>query len=404
MNSLLRGVRFALVLALVLVIGSAFGQLAGVPAVQTGMRATFYSSSATIRGTNQRAVLKPNCDPAVENCWEDPNTGKTIGQEEVPTAAGQGFTNVDILYLDGQTCVARFTSYMLEYSTGMITTAATGGSVSTGGSCSDYWMSPGVLNGMRTQESAGVRVLTGPYTLGDMTFDAVTLITSVSSGTVSSTFDAATGLFVIGSGKTQGAAVPTISANNTITPGSGSSHLSYTRLLGARLMPGLGAVEELPTHVLQANRLVYECSYSLALPGLGAMETPCLYEMRLGQRTNMWAVAHTTLQVPDQLTGTYSTSESSDVVVAAGHGGFYATPTLLNGVQAGVTLDVDPVTGIRATVTHVDDAVVVIAEQSNAERKTFVYDRRTGWLLQSVTEQAQPTGTVTIRATLVSVE
>lgn len=396
--------RSTLGLSLLLVLGLARAQVPGVPAVQTGMRATFYSSSATLRGTNQQAVLKPNCDPAVEDCWVDPDTGNVIGQEDVPTAAGQGYTNVDILYLDAQTCVLRFTSYLLEYSTGMITTAADGGQVSAGDSCSDYWMSPEQLGQMQTQESAGVRVLRGPYTLGELTFEGITLITSVSSGVVSSTFDAVTGLFVIGSGRTRGAAVPTISPDNTITPGSGSSHLSYTRLIGARFMPGLGAVEQLPAHVLQASRLVYQCSRTLSAAGLGAMETPCTFETYIGERTSTWALTRSVLQVPDQVTGMHMTSESRNVIVAAGHGGFYATPTLLNGLQQGVTLDVDPVTGIRTSVAHVDDAVVAITEESNAERKTFVYDRRTGWLVRHGTEQFQAMGTVTTWFGLVAVE
>lgn len=391
-------------LTLLLVVGFADAQVPGVPAAQTGMRATFYSSSATLRGTNQQAVLKPNCDPAVENCWVDPDTGNVIGQEDVPTAAGQGYTNVDILYLDSQTCVLRFTSYLLEYSTGMVTTAAEGGQVSAGDSCSDYWMSPELLGQMRSQESAGVRVLRGSYTLGEVTFDGITLVTSVSSGVVSSTYDAVTGLFVIGSGRTRGAAVPTISPDNSIAPGSGSSHLSYTRLLGTRILPGLGAVEELPAHVLQANRLVYQCSRTLTASGLGALETPCTFEAHLGQRSNIWALTNSVLRVPDQITGTYMTSESSSVIVGAGHGGFYATPTLLNVLQQGVTLDVDPVTGIRTSVAHVDDAVVAITEESNAERKTFVYDRRTGWLVRHVTEQFQATGAVTTWFGLVAVE
>jgi len=68
----------------------ASAQLPGVTVVQTGTRATYYSSAASVRGSYQQAVLKPNCNPAVEDCWVDPVTGKTIGQEDVPTASGQG--------------------------------------------------------------------------------------------------------------------------------------------------------------------------------------------------------------------------------------------------------------------------------------------------------------------------
>jgi uncharacterized phosphosugar-binding protein len=87
-----------------------------------------------------------------------------------------------------------------------------------------------------------------------------------------------------------------------------------------------------------------------------------------------------------------------------GHGSFYASPTVLASLRAGTTLDVDPVTGIRTTVAYADDAVVQIVEESNAERKTFVYDRRSGWLLQYVIEQNIVTGSTTVRYDLSRVE
>jgi len=46
----------------------------------------------------------------------------------------------------------------------------------------------------------------------------------------------------------------------------------------------------------------------------------------------------------------------------------------------------------------------MILEESNAERKTLVYDRRSGWLLQYVLEQHLPTGSFTTRYSLAGVE
>jgi hypothetical protein len=382
----------------------ASAQLPGVAVVQTGTRATYYSSAASVRGSYQQAVLKPNCNPAVEDCWVDPDTGRTIGQEDVPTASGQGYTHVDILYLDAQTCVMRVTSYALDPNDGRITTAASTGDVTPGGTCSDYWSSPARLAGLEQQLTPTFRILKGPYTLGTITVDAVTIASSDAGAIHNNSYDAVTGLLVAASGRVQGSAVPTISPDDTIVAGAGSSQLSYTRFLDARQMPALGALGALPEHVLAANRLVYQCSYGTAMPGIGGIETPCLFETHLVRKTDLWVLTSSVLQMPDQLTGTYSVSESSNVIVAAGHGSYFADTRLLAGLESGMTLDVDPVTGVRTTVVHADDSVVAILEQSNAERKTFVYDRASGWLVQFLTEQVLMMSTLTQRIDLIRVE
>ncbi len=381
----------------------AMAQLPGVPPVQAGMRATFYSSSASIRGSYQQAVLKPDCDPTVEDCWVDPGTGQRFGQEEVPTAAGQGYVNVDILHLDAQTCVLRFTSYMLDYTTGTLLTAGSQGAVTTGGTCSDFWVDPALLGQMEVQSTGGYRVLKGPYTVGGLTVEAVLISTFGASGSQSSSYDAVTGLLVVGSSRSQGAAVPTISPDGAVGAGAGSTHLSYTQVLGARLMAGLAPVEDLPPHVLGANRLVFDCSITTAAHGLAQMTSPCRAEAHIGRRTNLWAEARSVMYTPDAI-GTWSVGESDAVIVASGHGGLYAAPRLLAGLRQGDVLDVDPVTGVRTTVAYVDGSVAAILEESNAERKTFVYDLSSGWLVRQVTEQQNPTGSFTTRIELVAVE
>lgn len=386
-----------------LLAGQAFAQLPGVPAVQAGMRVTYYSSSASVRGTSRQAVIKPGCDPSKEDCWIDPTTGRQIGLDDVPTASGQGFTVLDILYLDAQACVMRITSYLLEPSTQKVTTAAMGGEVSTtGGTCFDFWTDPARLRQMQPQATDTYRVFRGPYTVGSVTFEAVAVASSGAGGTSNTAYDSVSGLLVVASSRAQGASVPTITSN-ALVAGAGNTQLTYTQLLAARVVPGMGAVENLPATVLNANLLTYDCSYVTQVAGVGGMETPCSVEVRLGQRTNAWATVHSRQSAPDPVTGANSTVEANNVIVAGGHGGYFAAPSLLAGLRVGSTIDVDPVTGIRTTVAYVDDSVVSILEESNAERKTFVYDRGTGWLTQLVTEQYFPTGSYATKYRLTGV-
>lgn len=396
-------VRAVFVLA-TLFMGMAVAQLPGVPSVQSGMRVTFYSSSASVRGSTQQAILNPNCNPAVEDCWTDPTTGQKIGLQDVPTASGQGYSVVDIVYLDAQTCVMRFTLYLLDPTDGRVTTAGTGADVTNGGSCSDYWIDPTRLQQMPEQSTQKLRVIRGPYTVGDLTVQAVVIASRTGTGHNNSAYDAATGLLVVGSSRAMGAGVPTITPGNMLTTGAGNTMLTYTQILGARVVAGVGAFEPLPPHVLNATRLIYDCTSTTIVAGVGGVETPCRLEATLDQRTEFWALATARFHTPDPITGGTNVSESSNVIVGGGHGSFYASPTVLAGLQAGATLDVDDVTGIRTTVTYVDDAVVAITEESNAERRTFAYDKLSGWLIQYVIEQNLVTGTTSARYDLAAVQ
>ncbi|MBX3094507.1 MAG: hypothetical protein KF680_08235 [Cryobacterium sp.] len=358
-----------------------------VPPLQAGMRVTFYSSSASVRGSTQQAVFKPNCDPSKEDCWVD-GSGRSIGLQDVPTASGQGYAQLDVLYLDQQTCVLRITIYTLDPGSGAVATAASGGTVSTESNCEDYWFSPARLQQLPTQDTGGFRVLRGPYTIGNFSFDSVS-IGSFGGGSAShSSYDAASGLLIVASTRSQGGAVPTI-VGNTVTPGAGNTQLTYTQWLNSRSLPASGLLERLPAHVQGTTRLVYSCVQVTTLPGSGAVQIPCHYELALGQRNELWVRARGTLQVSDGITNIPSVTESEHVIAASGHGGYLASPTWLASLQqGGVQLDSDPVTGVVAFVESVTDDVVVIVERSNAELKRFAYDRRTGWLRQVSLEQS----------------
>lgn len=376
-------------------------QIPGIPQIQAGVRLTFYSSSATIRGSLQQAVFKPDCDPTKEDCWVDAN-GRTVGQEDVPTAAGHGFTQLDILYLDQETCVYRFTSYGQDINTGHITTLGSGGAVSSGGTCSDFWIAPANLQQLQSLGS-GFRVLRGPYTVGNLTFNAVNIGNFGAAASSHQSYDSVTGLLVVASSRSQGAAVPTIQGTSVVA-GAGSSGLTYTQLLDVRQVPGVGIAERLPQHVLNANRLVYNCAQTTTVQGVGGNQTPCHYEVAFGQRNELWMHARARMQVPDGITTMGSVNEAEEIVTATGHGGFFAAPSLLAGVQAGAQLYSDPITGITSFVEHVDQNVVVINERGNAEQRRYVYDRNSGWLLQLTIDQLVGIGSYSTRLELNSVQ
>lgn len=384
-------------------LAGARAQLPGVGRVGAGTRLTFYSSAASVTGSSKQAVWKPNCDPTVEDCWTDPATGRSIGQEDVPSASGQGYTQVDILYLGADACAMRITSYTLDPTTGAVLTAAPGGAVTAGGACFDYWQDSAALAALQDQPAAGRRVLKGPYKIGDLSFQAVSVSSSAAGAAMSSTYDAVTGLLVVSSSRTQGAAVPTITGN-TLTAGAGNTQLTYSQLLNVRDVPGMAIQEALPANVAGVSRLVYGCAQTTTVSGAGTVSVPCSFEVGVTRRTQLWLEAQTDFQAGSGVAGVATSSQGTLLIVSGSYGGLFASPAWLASLSMGQVIDTDPVTGVQASVGQADGSYVGILEQSNAETKQYYYDRSSGWLVRFIQSQSMGLGSTTVQYDLSSVQ
>ncbi|MBX3029733.1 MAG: hypothetical protein KF809_06210 [Chloroflexi bacterium] len=358
-----------------------------LPPAGTGVRVTFYSASASVPGASHQAVWKPDCDPAVEECWTDPATGRTIGQDAVPGAAGEGLTQLDILYLDTDTCVAMVTQYFPEIESGSLVSGPPVGAVGRGGACSDFWIPPAQLAAMQTLPGA-LQVLRGPYTLGTRSFDAVSVSSGTSAGYSHSAYEAGTGYLMVASSRTQGSSVPTIE-NDKVVGGTGSTLITYAQLLGARAVGWLGVAEPLPQAALAVDHLVYTCSSTTAAPGLmeGAVVLPCSLDARVTARAPLYMELATTIQQSDGVTSVPTTFTGTDIVAAAGPGGLFASPSLLATLTTGTVVDDDPITRVRMAVTATDASTVTISMTTPIETRQLIYERATGWLLRVTTEQ-----------------
>lgn len=358
-----------------------------LPPAGAGVRVTFYSASASVPGASRQAVWKPDCDPAVEECWTDPATGRTIGQDEIPGAAGQGLTQVDILYLDADTCVVMLTQYFPEINSGSLISGPPTGGLAHGGACSDFWIPPAQLAAMQTLPGS-LQVLRGPYTLGTLTFDAVSVSAGTSTGFSHSSYDAATGYLRVASSRSQGSSVPTID-NDSVVAGAGSTLITYSELLGVRATDWLGIVEPLPQEALAVDRLHYACSITTTAPSLmeGAVTLPCSFEATVTSRNETYMELATVSQQYDGVTSVPSTLQGTDVVAAAGPGWLFASPTLLATLTSGTVIDDDPITGVHTAVIADDAASVTIAMTTPVETRQLTYERATGWLSRVTTQQ-----------------
>lgn len=357
----------------------------GGRAIGAGTRLMYYASSASVRGSLRQAQWKPDCNPAIEDCWVDPD-GNLVANVEVPTAAGDGYAQVDVLYLDDRVCVARVTTHVRDLTTGAVIPSGATGVVSRDG-CADYWIPPERLGEILGVRQAGLRVLRGPYPLGNQTFDAVYVSTSSAAARYHASYDAVSGLLLVHSGRAQGSAVPVIGGDGRIESGAGGSLLTFGQLIGTTTMPAVPAPTPLPDAVARVSGLTYACSLTLAYPGTPPIQTPCQQDFEVVERAPFWLRLRVVRQTASMMGPIPDVVESQDVLTAGGYGGVYASVPWLRSLAPGAVLEDDAITGVRAWVERADATAVVVVATSTTQRVTYVYDPQSGWLTRLVHEQ-----------------
>lgn len=366
--------------------------------VAANVRLMYYASSASLRGVRTQFVWRENCDPEVEDCWQDAS-GNVVGATvDVPTPAGAGYTQVDLLYVDDAVCVGRVGNHLMDVTTGVLRSLGGSGFVSEGG-CLDYWASPQRLAALATPGVAGLRVLRGPYTLSGQTFEALSVTSTGPAGVSHTAYDALSGLLVVESTRTQGAAVATLGPGNVPQAGAGGSLQTYSQLIGVTTVAG-PPQRPLPDAVARVSGLTYACSTTTAMAGGPPLQVPCRQDAEVVQRAPGWLLLRVVRQQANVAGLPPEVTESTEVITAGGVGGPFAAPDWLQGLAPGVVLDDDPITGIRLQVVEVDTSSVVAVATSAAQRVTYVYDRPSGWLRSLVVEQDLGMSLTTVRLDL----
>lgn len=387
-----RSASFVLALAVVVLAGTVAAQ---GRAIGPGSRLMYYASSATVRGSLTQAVWKEDCDPSVEDCWIDPATGRTAANVEIPTPAGEGYTQVDVLYLDDRVCVFRVGNHVRDVLTGIVSAGGTQAVVSRDG-CADYWTPPERLAALQGPAGTGLRVLRGPYTLAGQTFDAVSISSLDPAARQHAAYDAASGLLVVQSGRATGGTIPVIGGDGQVTTGAGSTLLTYGQLVGRTTIPAVPAPGPLPPAVAGVTGLSYACTTTLAFAGNPPLQFPCRQDVEVIERASHWLATRVVRQTASAMGPIPDVAESSEVIVAGGHGGLYASPGWLRTLSAGAVLEDDAITGVRVWVDQVGGGVVTIVAASATQRGTLVYDLQSGWLVRAVQEQATGPQTATV--------
>ncbi len=368
----------------------------GPPAwVQPGMRLTYYGAAASIAQSYYTYVEDETGD------WEDPTTGKRYRRtnegddpQDMPTAAGEAFTQTDVLAVEGTDVVVSTTLYSIDLLARQFTLTPMGGSRQAGAVVDGAWVNPDALQQVMTTGYGGLLVLHGPYVLGDGTYDAISFVAQSEGAYQSSTYDLASGALLSTNSSTKGADSPIVGPNDNP---QGNNQLSLTRLAGVRqrTLPGAGTPP--PSWVSSGQQLVYSGTYTQvnpADPSAGPWVYPMQSTITFGEVGSTWA-AFTSRSVID-VNGYEQPTDGAGVTGSTGL--YWYDPATLAAMSPGDLIDEDPLTGARLSVESVDPAgsgarVMLTMAMDGVTVRTG-YDRDSGVLVTLEIVQAVTGGTV----------
>lgn len=343
--------------------------------VQPGMRLTYYGAAASIAQSYYTYVEDPAGD------WTDPKTGKTYRRSDqgpdggdMPTAAGEAYTQTDILAIEGNDVILSNTMHSLDLLARQFTLNPLGGSRVPGVAVDGAWVNPDLLRQLVTTGYGDMLILRGPYVLNGTTFDAVSFVGS-SPSYQSSTYDIETGVLLSTNANTKGAGS---AVHGPLDDPQGNTQLSLTRFVGARQLsvPGIGA--PIPDWVATTPGLAYSGNVTIVNPldpESNAWTYPTELAITFTDRGQTWATLSSHM-----VTNIGGMSQPTDGLGATGSTGLYwYDPATLATLQVGQLLDEDPVINARTTVEAIETLVTITTALDGVTVRAS-YDPQTGVL------------------------
>jgi len=342
--------------------------------LKPGMRITYYSATASIKGSRHYYTQDPNGN------WVNPQTGQRYSQGDVASASGHGFTQLTVVYLDQSVAVVDARSYGLQSlnASGPLVLLGASGIVGVPGAGSDFWIHPQALAravGMRGQ---GLVVLRMPYTISGRQFRAIRFESRGETSYASWVFDEDTGILLRSGTSTQGAPIQgPVAQGDTRT---GNTLLTQNTVLDAHAINVPWMFGAAPAWTAQSRVLRFDGGYTVLVPGSPPLPLSIVATFERQFAGANWA--RYVVKVYSQA----GNNETLRVFGPAQIGGLWISPAVAGQLQTGQVLDKDPVSGVVATVAQVTRTrqggeVVVITEEGNGLRMDYGYDRRDGTLV-----------------------
>lgn len=361
----------------------AFPPLAGggPPAwVVPGTRLSWYGAAASIQSSYYTYVEDPDGD------WEDPATGKRYRQTEegeMPTVAGHGVSQTDVLAVEGDDVILSTSLWAIGLETGQLSLQPLWGGRYPGGAVDGAWVRPDLLAQVPDGGTTELRVLRGPYQLGDATVQAVAFVSRAEGDYGSTVFDVDSGALVASTGRYKGVGSP---VHGPLDDPEGNVQVMFARLVDVRerALPGLGAA--VPDWVTPGTQLVYQGEATVTNPfdavGFSA-SWPVEMSLTFDEVGSSWATFESSTA-----TDFDGYVQRSDASGATGSTGLYwYDPAALAAMTAGTILDEDPVTTARLSIESADGSAVTLLTEAPGVTARATYEVASGVLTSLVLEQ-----------------
>lgn len=349
--------------------------------VSTGTRLSWYGAAASVQSSYYTYVEDPEGD------WEDPATGKRYRrteEDEMPTAAGHGVSQTDVLAIDGEDVILSTSLWAIDLETGQLSLVPLWGGRYPGGAVDGAWARPDLLAQVPSGGTRELQVLRGPYRLGETPVDAVSFVSRTQGDYASTVFDTASGALVASTGRYKAAGSR---VRGPLDDPEGNVQIMFARLVDVRerSLPGLGAA--VPDWVVPGTQLVYTGQAMVTNPfdpyGFSA-GWPVEVVVTLDEVGSSWATFQSTTA-----TDFDGYVERTEAAGATGSTGLYwYDPASLAAMTPGTLLDEDPVTAARLSVEAADGVSATLLTEVPGLSIRSTYEVASGVLTGLAIEQA----------------
>lgn len=344
--------------------------------VKPGVRLTFYAASASIPGSYTELVEDERGNLI------DSTTGKQYSERGIPSAAGQGYLEVQICYVDSKTAALDIRAYGKDILTGavIILSVALGhvGPAHTGG---EYWIHPRLLSNIPERLTPGQKILRMPYHLDGKTYRALRIQTKTSNGFAYHTYDLDTGVLLSSGGSALGSSVPTLGPGTTMMSGAGSNFIGLIRFKSMRQLklPWVGGPT--PDWVFRTRSLTYSGTKIANVVGAGVYSFPITATLSFQQTGPGWLkfLQQGVLIGPSGMPPTEGNTER--IVGTSQVGGLWIPPNVLRQLRSNQVLDQDNFTHMQLSVKGLDTSGLHIIEEGPRTGRSYVYNLQNGMLV-----------------------
>ena len=336
--------------------GGGTASTGGVPSwVKPGLRITWYQGAASVAQSSYSWVEDPN------GAYVDAKTGTHYRRtdesgEGQGAGGGDGISQLDILGVQGSSITYQNILYGLDHAT-QTWTLGSSQSGTTSQPPTGAWVDPATLAQLSQTAAGGILVLTGPYPVNGTTFNSVSVVNSDPTAYSSTTYDLATGLLLAATTSTAGAAQTVAAPGQNAAAGQHRAHRDPTGRNPSDdpAGPGWHRTRRGPTTVRRSP---------IRAPGVSPTRwIPPPRRCRPGHHVGPGGAGERD-GLGELLDPGSTCSPRSRRLVGTGVTGptglYWIDPAALGGLQAGATLDTDPVTGQVETVKSADGSSVVI--------------------------------------------